>query len=157
MTQRQISLYQSLVRYVTIAGDIIREYEYQEDGQTRLFTWPSMVKQNGNTDIYVINWTSETTGDLVILFNAGSLKSVYSDHKPKRGFAPTDLANDPYCNIIVSDKNNSTIHLLSPEGKLIRYLLTENQVVHPVAISLKNSTLWIGDDYGGIKVFQYKL
>ena len=119
-----------LVRYVTITGDIIREYEYQEDGQTRLFTWPSMVKQNGNTDIYVINWTSETTGDLVILFNAGSLKSVYSDHKEKSGFAPTDLGNDPYCNIIVSDKNNSTIHVLSPEGKFIRYLLTKNQVVH---------------------------
>ena len=146
-----------LVRHVTLTGDVIHEYEFQGDSQTRLFTSPYIVKQNGNTDICVTNWTSKTTGDLVILFYAGSLKSVYSGHKQKKEFAPTDLANDRHCNIIVSDKNNSTIHLLSPEGKFIKYLLTENQVVQPVAISLKNSTLWIGDDYGVIKVFQYTL
>ncbi|XP_078322927.1 uncharacterized protein LOC111124118 [Crassostrea virginica] len=146
-----------LVRHVTLTGDIIREYEYQEDGQTRLFTWPSMVKQNANNDICVINWKNKTNGDLVILFNAGSLKSVYSGQKQKREFKPTDVANDPHCNIILSEANNSTIHLLSPEGKFMRYLLTENQVVHPVAISLRSSTLWIGDAYGCINVFQYKL
>ena len=146
-----------LVRHVTLTGDIIREYEYQEDGQTRLFTWPSMVKQNANNDICVINWKNKTNGELVILFNAGSLKSFYSGQKQKREFKPTDVANDPHCNIIVSEANNSTIHLLSPEGKFMRYLLTENQVVHPVAISLRSSTLWIGDAYGCINVFQYKL
>nr|XP_022322690.1 transcription intermediary factor 1-alpha-like [Crassostrea virginica] len=75
-----------LVRHVTLTGDIIREYEYQEDGQTRLFTWPSMVKQNANNDICVINWKNKTNGDLVILFNAGTLKSSTPARNRKGNF-----------------------------------------------------------------------
>uniref|UniRef100_A0A8W8IXK2 Uncharacterized protein n=1 Tax=Magallana gigas TaxID=29159 RepID=A0A8W8IXK2_MAGGI len=41
-----------LVRHVTLTGDVIREYEFQEDGQTRLFNIPRTIKQNANTDIY---------------------------------------------------------------------------------------------------------
>ena len=46
-----------LVRHVTLTGDVIHEYviDYQEDGQTRLLTSPYIIKQNGNTDICVIN------------------------------------------------------------------------------------------------------
>ena len=58
------SLSRRLVRHVTMKGDVIREYEYQEDGQTRLFTIPKRIAQNGNTDICVINWTKESTGEL---------------------------------------------------------------------------------------------
>uniref|UniRef100_K1QPY3 Uncharacterized protein n=1 Tax=Magallana gigas TaxID=29159 RepID=K1QPY3_MAGGI len=44
-----------LVRHVTLTGDVIREYEYQEDGRTRLFNAVRRVRQNGNTDICVVN------------------------------------------------------------------------------------------------------
>ena len=146
-----------LVRNVTLTGDVIHEYEYQEDRQTRLFTWPYIVKQNGNTDICVINWMSESTCDLLILSHTGSLKTVYSGNKQNLPFLPSDLANDSLCNIIVSELLNSTIHLLSPEGQFKRYLLSESQLQSPTAMSLKNSTLWIGDDNGCIKLFQYNL
>ena len=145
-----------LVRHVTLTGDVIHEYEYQEDSQTRLFTWPYIVQQNGNTDICVINQTSGCTRDLLILSHAGSLKSVYSGHQQEEKFVPTDLVCDPHCNIIVNEQQSSTIHLLSPEGQFLRYLLTENHLDSPTAISLKHSTLWIGDNNGCIKVFQYK-
>ena len=55
-----------LVRHVTLAGNVIREYEYKEDGQTRLFTAPYRVIQNSNIDICVINWTSDSTSEFVI-------------------------------------------------------------------------------------------
>ncbi|XP_078312058.1 uncharacterized protein LOC111137468 [Crassostrea virginica] len=146
-----------LVRHVTLTGDVIREYEYQEDGQTRLFTVPLKVTQNGNTDICVINRTSGSSGKLVILSFCGSLKSVYPEINQRKELNLTDAVCDSYSYIIVSETSKSTVHLLSPDGKFMRYLLTENQVIHPTAISLKTSTLWIGDYQGLVKVFQYNL
>uniref|UniRef100_K1Q441 Uncharacterized protein n=1 Tax=Magallana gigas TaxID=29159 RepID=K1Q441_MAGGI len=142
-----------LVRHVTLTGDVIREYEYQEDGQTRLFTVPWKVRQNGNTDICVVNRTEEFTGELVILSSSGFLKSVY--HGQKVTFDPADVVCDSHCNIIVSDYSNSQIHLLSPDGEFMKYLLTENEVTDPWSMSLYKSTLWVGDYRGLIKVFQF--
>lgn len=72
-----------LVRHLTLTGDVIREYEYQEDGQTRLFIQPYKVKQNGNADICVINRTHDDTSELVVLSFSGKLKSAYRGQKPK--------------------------------------------------------------------------
>lgn len=143
-----------LVRYVTLTGDVIREYEYQEDGQTRLFTVPQKVKQNNNTDICVVNWTSESNGKLMILSFTGSLKSVYRGQKLVKKFNPMDVVFDSLCNIIVSDTSNSKIHLLSPDGEFMKYLLTKNEVIHPWSMSLYKSTLWVGNYHGFVKVFQ---
>ena len=145
-----------LVRHVTLTGDVIREYEYQEDGQTRLFTMPMRVTQSGNTDICVINRTSGLSGELMILSFSGSLKSVYPEQNQRGKLNLTDVVCDSYSNILVSELSNSSVHLLSPDGTFMLYLLTENQVKHPTIMSLKKSTLWIGNAKGLVKVFQYK-
>ncbi|XP_065924427.1 uncharacterized protein [Magallana gigas] len=145
-----------LVRHVTLTGDVIREYEYQKDGQTRLFTFLLKVKQNGNTDICVVNRTSRSTGELVILSFSGSLKSVYRGQKWMKKCFPTDVVCDKHCNIIVTDFYNSKILLLSPNVEFMKYLLTENEVTNIWSMSLYKSTLWVGDYHGLVKVFQYK-
>ena len=145
-----------LLRHVTFAGDVIREYEYHEDGQTRLFTLPFKVTHNGNSDICVINMTSDSTSELLILSFSGSLKSVYPEQNQRDISFLSDLVCDTYSNIIVSEALKSTVHLLSPDGEFMRYLLTENQLNQPTAMCLKKSTLWIGDWHGCVKVFQYK-
>ena len=122
-----------------------------------LFTWPWRVTQNGNTDICVVNWTSDSSGQLVIFFFSGSLKCVYPERDQRNKLNLIDVVCDSYSNIIVSELSNSSVHLLSPDGKFMRYLLTQNQVNDPFAISLKKSTLWIGDYQGLVKVFQYNL
>ena len=142
---------------MTLTGDVIHEYEYQEDDQTRLFTLPYRVTQNGNTDICVINRTSDSSGELVILSFSGSLKSVYPKQDRRMKGNLTDAVCDSYSNIIVIELSNSSIHLLSPDGEFMRYLLTENQVLDPCSMSLKKSILWIGDFHGLVKVFQYDL
>uniref|UniRef100_A0A8W8IZ02 Uncharacterized protein n=1 Tax=Magallana gigas TaxID=29159 RepID=A0A8W8IZ02_MAGGI len=78
---KPVSHSRRLIRHVTLTGDVIRENEHQGDGQTRLFTVPQSVKQNTNPDICVGNWTSESTGELVILSFTGSLKFVYRGQK----------------------------------------------------------------------------
>ncbi|XP_022336251.2 uncharacterized protein LOC111132719 [Crassostrea virginica] len=125
------SVSQCLVRHVTLTGDVIHEYEYQDDGQTRLFTLPRRVTQNSNTDICVINRTSRTSGELMILSFSGSLKSVYPGQDQRKKLYLLDVVCDSYSNIILSERSNSSLHLLSPEGKFIRYLLTKIQVNQP--------------------------
>lgn len=107
----------------------IREYEFQEDGRTRLFTVPFRVKQNGNTDICVVNWTNNDTGELLILSMFWSLKYVYPEQYLIEKFKPFDLVCDSLCNIIVSNySKNVQVRLLNSYGEFIKYLLTENEV-----------------------------
>lgn len=144
-----------LVRHVTVAGDIIREFEYQEDSQTRLFTLPWRVRQNGNNDICVVNRTSKSTGELMILSLTRSLKSVYRGQKVLKKFNPTDVVFDSHCNIIVSDTFNSKIHLLSHDGAFMKYLIAENRISNPISMSFWKSTLWVGRRHGFVKLFHF--
>ncbi|XP_062586736.1 uncharacterized protein LOC134248346 [Saccostrea cucullata] len=96
-----------LVRHITVTGDVIHEYEYQEDGQTRLFTLPYRVTQN-------------------------------------KDFNPTDVVCDSLCNILVTDPPNKQIHLLSPDGEFLKFLLTEREVNLPVSLSLYKSIYTVG-------------
>ncbi|XP_061178366.1 uncharacterized protein LOC133187007 [Saccostrea echinata] len=130
-----------LVRHITVTGDVIHEYEYQEDGQTRLFTLPVRVTQNSNSDICVVNHTSDNSGDLVIMSPSGHVKSVYRGENLTENFDPSDVACDSLCNILVTDPNNNQIYLLSPEGKFLKFLLTKNKVICPVSLSLHKTTL----------------
>ena len=112
-----------LVRHVTLRGYVICEYEFLENsaGQTRLFTNPWGVTQNGYTDICVIKGTSDTSSELLIISVSGSFKSVYHGQDNKETFKATDVVCDIHFNIIVSQLNNSelknsSIYLLSPDG-----------------------------------------
>jgi hypothetical protein len=145
-----------LVRHVTLTGDVIHEYEYQEDGETRLFTFPIVVQQNGNSDICVVNWISVYIGHMVILSSSGRLRSVYHRENLNKDFLPYDVECDSRCNILVTDPHNHLIHLLSPDGQFLKFLLTENEVIKPIVLSLYGSNLWVGDGQGSVKLFQYK-
>ncbi|XP_062620541.1 uncharacterized protein LOC134282110 [Saccostrea cucullata] len=144
-----------LVRHITLTGDVIHEYEYQEDGQTRLFTMPYKVTQNSN--ICVVNRSSDTTGELVILSPSGHIKSVYSGQNLKESLNPSDIVCDSLYNILVSDCNNKQIHLLNPDGEFLKFLLQENEVNSPYSLTLYKSTLWVGYAGGFVKVFQYTM
>jgi hypothetical protein len=143
-----------LLRHMTLTGDVIRDYEYQEDGQTKLFTEPVRVKQNGNSDICVVNTTSDDKGNLMILSCPGHLKSVYHGQNLNEDFFPSDVACDSRCNILVTDLSNHRVHLLSPDGEFLKCLLTEDEVLAPFALSLYGSTLWVGCGDGTVKLFQ---
>ncbi|XP_062599217.1 uncharacterized protein LOC134260684 [Saccostrea cucullata] len=144
-----------LVRHITVTGDVIHEYGYQEDGQTRLFTCPARVTQNSNSDICVVNRTSLTTGELVIVSVSGRMKSVYRGQNMTKNFFPTDVVCDSLCNILVTDRASKNIHLLSPVGEFLKFLLSGREVNGPARLSLYKSTLWVGYYDGLVKVFQY--
>ncbi|XP_061178363.1 uncharacterized protein LOC133187004 [Saccostrea echinata] len=146
-----------LVRHITVTGDVIHEFEYQEDGQSRLFTFPRSVTQNSNSDICVVNRTNPTADELVIMSTSGRMKSVYRGRNLTEDFWPGIAVCDSLCNILVTDMNDVQIHLLSPDGEFLKFLLTENKVYHPTRLSLYKSTLWVGYKEGLVKVFQYTM
>ncbi|XP_061169481.1 uncharacterized protein LOC133178805 [Saccostrea echinata] len=143
-----------LVKHLTLTGDGIHEYEFREDGQTRLFTRPYRLCQNNNSDIYVTNSTKHETGEVVIVFARDRLRSVYRGQNLKEDFFPSDIVCDSTCNILVIETSN--IHLLSPEGEFLKYLLREKDVTHPLVLSLYKSALWVGTAEGLVKVVKYK-
>lgn len=120
-----------------------------------MFTLPWRVRQNGNNDICVVNLTSDDISELVILSFSGCLKSVYRGQNHMKHFTPSDVVCDSGYKIIVSDIDNSHIHVLSPAGEFLKYLLNENEVKRPTAMSLYKSTLWVGNERGYINIFQY--
>ncbi|XP_062576262.1 uncharacterized protein LOC134238164 [Saccostrea cucullata] len=123
-----------LVRHVTCTGDVINEFEFQEDKKTRLFTLPWRITKDGNKKIYVVNRTSLTSGDLVILSSSGRLISVYTGQRLKEDFTPCDVLSDAYFNVLVSDLNNHQIHMLDPDGEFLKFLLTEREVNEPFSL-----------------------
>ncbi|XP_062608666.1 uncharacterized protein LOC134270466 [Saccostrea cucullata] len=149
------SLSRRLARHMTMTGDVIHDYEYQEDGHTKLFTLPYSVTQNSN--ICVVNRSSDTTGELVILSPSGHIKSVYRGQNLTENLNPSDVVCDSLYNILVSDCNNKQIHLLNPDGEFLKFLLQENEVNSPYSLTLYKSTLWVGYAGGFVKVFQYTM
>ncbi|XP_062615093.1 uncharacterized protein LOC134276817 [Saccostrea cucullata] len=116
-----------LMRHITMTGDVIHEYEYQEDGE------------------------------LVILSPSGHIKSVYSGQNLKESLNPSDIVCDSLYNILVSDCNNKQIHLLNPDGEFLKFLLQENEVNSAYSLTLYKSTLWVGYTGGFVKVFEYTM
>ncbi|XP_062598810.1 uncharacterized protein LOC134260255 [Saccostrea cucullata] len=144
-----------LLRHIALNGDIIKEYKYLEDKQTRLFIQPVRVVQNKNSQICVVNRTSGKTGELVVISPSGRPMFIYCGQDLIHGFNPNDVVCDSLCNIIVADAGNHLIHLLSPDGDFLKYLLTDNEVKTPTSLSLSKRTLWVGNEHGLVKVFKY--
>ena len=142
-----------LVHRMTLMGKILHTYEFREDGTTRLFTWPQRTTENGNSDICVINRTSNDTGDLIVLHGDGRVRATYCGQEDFE-FDPMDVACDSKSRIIVSDWNNKRLHLLSPDGTFLRYLLSD-MFDSPYAIALFQSSLWIGFKGCTLKVYKY--
>ncbi|CAH1788415.1 unnamed protein product [Owenia fusiformis] len=70
---------------------------------------------------------------------------------------PNGLCTDTADNIIVADCSNHRVHLLGPDGKFIKYLLTESDgLLNPGAVAVDNEgQLLVGDHCGNIWVVKY--
>ena len=142
-----------LVQRISLAGKVLHSYEFQEDGITRLFTYPRKTAENGNANICAINCTSNGTGELIVLYGDGRVRFTYRGQEGTK-FDPTDLACDSERRIIVADFKNNSLHLLNSDGLFFRYLMS-NMFECPETVVLYQSNLWIGFYDGTVKVYKY--
>ena len=143
-----------LVQRMTLTGKVLHTNEFHEDGVTRLFTVPKRTTENGNSDICVINRTSSKTGELIVLHEDGRVRTTYRGMKDSK-FDPRDVACDSKRRIIVVDAANKSLHLLSPHGTFLRYLLSY-MFDFPHKMALYQGYMWVGFDKGKAKVYKYK-
>ena len=143
-----------LVQRMTLSGKVLQTNEFREDGVTRLFTAPTKTAENGNSDICVINRTSGEAGELIVLHRDGRVRATYRGNMDSN-FDPTDVTCDEKRRIVVTDYSNKFLHLLSPDGAFLRYLMSD-MFDYPHTMALYQGNLWVGFLKGAVKVYQYK-
>ena len=144
-----------LVQRMTLTGKVLHTHKFREDGVTRLFTLPTRTAENGNNDICVINRTSDDTGELIVLHGDGWLRATYRGEEDSEfAFNPTDVVCDAKRRIIVSNSLSKSLHLLSPDGIHLRYLLSD-MFDNPMTMALHQGSMWVGFYNGVVKVYKY--
>ena len=87
---------QRRVQMMSPSGDILHKYEYSEDGITPVFTFPTRVVQNYNSDVCTTNRfrvrEGKKCGNVCVFYEDGGLKFVYNGHGSE--FLPTGLCSD---------------------------------------------------------------
>ena len=142
-----------LVQRMTLTGKVLHTYEFREDGVTRLFTVPWRAAENGNSDICAINRTIGDAGELIVLHGDGRVRTTYLGQEDSK-FDPRDVACDSRRRIIVLDSTKKRLHLLSPDGTFLRYLLSD-MFDYPTRMALYHDNLWVGFFKGAVKVYKY--
>ena len=142
-----------LMQRMSLTGKVLHTYEFREDNVTRLFTVPIRTAENGNSDICVVNQTSNNTGELIVLYADGRVRATYRGPEYSE-FDPSDVACDSKTRIIVANFINKCLYLLSPDGTFLRNIISE-MFDNPTTMALHQDKLWIGFADGTVKVYTY--
>lgn len=133
-----------VVRFST-SGEILQSIQYHPDGKTQLFYHPMYLVENiVNSDICVIDCFSHVT----VVDKLGNLRFKYAGPNmevKENKFLFSYIVTDRFGNILVSEFDTSSIHLIDKDGNFIQYLLTsKNGLEKPRGMSIDNSdNLWI--------------
>ncbi|XP_076095307.1 uncharacterized protein LOC143065498 [Mytilus galloprovincialis] len=126
-----------------------QSYEYDKH-KLRLFTIPYRITTNVNNDILVIDKTSSKNGRMVVLNREGQVKWTYQGHSQVNSgdnlFHPSDILITSVGHVIVSDFNNSALHVLSAEGDVLACKVMGDQgIIYPVSLDIDTKgQLWVG-------------
>jgi hypothetical protein len=138
-------------RKIIVFGENKKEkqsYQYNKHKQ-RLFTFPYRIT-DVNSDIVVIDLTSDDDGRVVVLGKEGGVKWIYQGHPQinteDKTFNPLGIVTTSVSNVIVADFNNHTLHVISGEGELLTYKVMSDQgVILPCSLDIDTlGQLWVG-------------
>ncbi|KAK3597676.1 hypothetical protein CHS0354_040050 [Potamilus streckersoni] len=147
-------------------GTVLRVTQYgrcerfEKDKLNYMFSRPVRVAINENKDICVSDW-AKGHDHVVILTPDGKVKTRYYGPKEfsklRENFVPNSLACDKYCQILIADSPNKTVHLLDKDGRFIKMLLNERDGIgEPWSLAVdSDGFLWVGDNNGTVRVYKY--
>ncbi|KAK3106410.1 hypothetical protein FSP39_019421 [Pinctada imbricata] len=144
-----------LVRRTSMTGEVIMEYEYDNNGTTPLLCVPKRPIELHNGNICVINETENGPVDIVYCFDCrGAVVFKYKGIDNR--FIPVDVCCDKNGKIFISDGFNRRVHVIDLNGKFVHYLLSKESFDEDFfAIDILRRKLWIGGFKAGlIKVFR---
>lgn len=137
-------------------GKLLKLIQYDTDGKTPLFENPERVCSNRNGDLIV----TQPFKNVTILDNQGKKRCEYSSQVQglQKPFNPQCTVTDKLSHILVSDYDNSTVHLLDKSGQFLQFLQPQTEhISHPKGMCLdETNKLWICSENGNkILVVQY--
>lgn len=129
-------------------GDRERVYEHDQHKKP-IFTCPWRITTTSNGNIYVVDCLDEDRGRVIVLGQGGDIIDIYTGHTEINNiiqFKPEGVVTIPRDNVIVTDMNSQTLHILSNTGLLLAYYKTSDiNIFYPfsLAFSLRGQ-LFIG-------------
>lgn len=140
-----------IVRY-TLTGKEKQTIQYDKDKKA-LFEGPQYLEENINKDVCVL----ENRRILKVVDRNGHFRFQYSEAPGVEVKVKLyqDVTCDKLGHILISDELNSFIHMLSINGKFLKFIFNaENGIERPWGLSFDNSgQLWVKDD--SVKIFKY--
>ena len=121
-----------------------------------IFTDPYYITTNHNNYLIVTDWAAP---NIKIFDNTGAQLTKYGTYGSRKDqiLQPYDVTTDRLGYIFVADNQNHRVHLLAPDGKFIKFLVTKQHGLwHPMAVCINpKGHLVITEALGKVKVFKY--
>ncbi|KAK3100162.1 hypothetical protein FSP39_015590 [Pinctada imbricata] len=135
-------------------------FEKTANGE-RLLRYPyRLTYNNSNNTLCVVDQTSDKSGRVVVLDvdpARGIVGSFEGLQIPPTTFDPRGICVNSAGQILVTDTNNHSVHLLTSEARYIRTMFSyESGFQFPRAVAINEKELWIGCQSGIILLFKFK-
>ena len=132
-----------VVRYSS-TGTVLQEIQYDSQCQP-LYNIALYVAENVNGDIVV---TDYKTKKLIAVDRFGIFRYSYSGKN--KDFDICSVATDSVGNVFITDYEGEKVHLLDGDGHFIRYIVPDEGLSRPRAVSIIDDELCVGECKTGL-------
>ena len=137
-------------------GNLIRKIEGKNDKGSRILVDPYYVTATYDDNIIV----TDTAAPNIKVFSAeGKYLAEYGDYGTKEDqiLQPYGVCVDDYGYIFVADTNNHRVHLLMPDGRFSKFLLTKaDSLWHPMGVAVTRKGYFVVTEaLGKVRLYKY--
>ncbi|XP_013402010.1 tripartite motif-containing protein 3 [Lingula anatina] len=137
-------------------GHIVQTIPAKQEDSHNYFTDPYYVTVTSNDSIIVTDWAAPN----IKVFNSeGKLIGEHGTYgiQEDQILEPYGVCTDAFGYIFVADNLNHRVHLLLPDGRFKKFILTKlDKLWHPMALGINHrGELVVTEALGKVKVFKY--
>lgn len=137
-------------------GKVLKTIEGKDTKGVKVLVDPYYVTVTPQDNIII---TDTAAPNIKVFSPSGSYLANYGHYGLRNDevLQPYGVCCDSYGYIFVADNQNHRIHLLLPDGKLSKFLITKNESLwHPMGLAITDSGyLAISEALGKVKVYKY--
>ncbi len=160
MRDGRVAVVDCHTRTVTILdpfdGKVYKVIGGKDKDGLEMFTDPYYVTTNSQNFLIVTDWAAP---NVKIFDSCGNPISKYGTYGSRKDqiLQPYDVATDAFGYIFVADNQNHRVHLLTPDGQFVKFLVgKQHGLWHPMALCVNpRGHLVVTEALGKVKVFKY--